>query len=83
MKALDPIIKMQELQMRVNAVQMLRSMEIQDHVPPGTYLSTLQQSGAAREPPDDEVKQQVDSWRQRAKAAKAASTVPAGAGDRQ
>lgn len=75
MKALDPLIKMQEMQMKMNAVVMLRGMEQQDGVFPGTYINTIRDVTTAPEPSDTEVKAHVKRWRERAQGAKSASRV--------
>lgn len=71
LKTIDPLIEMQKVQMRMNALLMIRQVEQQDMVPPGTYTRTLVDATKTQEPADDVVQSQKDKWRER--AARAAS----------
>ncbi len=66
LKTLEPLIDMQKTQMKMNALLMIRQVEQQDMVPPGTYTRTLVDAAATPEPSDDVVQTQKDKWRQRA-----------------
>lgn len=82
-KALDPLIKMQEMQMKMNAVMMLRGMEQQDGVLPGTYINTIRDATTAPEPSDNEVQSQKDRWKQKVRDAKDRTSKAKGAGDKK
>lgn len=67
-----PLNKMLENQTRLNAVIMLRDLEKQDGVPPGTYLKAMQTVPPSS---DTEVRAAVERWKNRAVGA-----TPGGAG---
>lgn len=73
MKAIDPLIEMQKTQMKVNALLLIRQVEQQDGVNPGTYTRTLAESSAVNEPSDDEVAAQKSAWQERARRAGSAN----------
>lgn len=66
LKVMDPLIEMQKTQMRVNALLLIRQVEQQDGVVPGTYTRTLSEPASSHEPTDDEVESQKKRWRERA-----------------
>jgi len=64
-KVTAPLNKLLENQTKLNAVLMLRNLEKEDGVPPGTYLRAMQ---AAPLSSDGEVKATVEKWKARAAA---------------
>lgn len=66
LKVMDPLIEMQKTQMKVNALLLIRQVEQQDGVTPGTYTRTLSDPAVPHEPSDDEVESQKKRWRERA-----------------
>lgn len=58
-----PLNKMLENQTKLNAVLMLRNLEKEDDVPPGTYLRAMQAAPSAS---DGEIKAAVEKWKARA-----------------
>jgi hypothetical protein len=69
-KILDPIAKLNETQISMNHFLVLRQLEQQDQVTPGTYISAVNptQQTVTRQDLDDT----VERWRQKKEAARAA-----------
>jgi soluble cytochrome b562 len=65
-KLLDPVLKTLNAQVDMNKILVLRQMEQQDMVAPGTYMRAVQ---PAQPQTDAEVKKTVDQWKERAREA--------------
>jgi len=64
-RILEPLVEMQKAQIQMNSVLMLRNLELQDHVAPGTYLGTI---GPQKPPTDTEVQDKLNVLEKRAAA---------------
>jgi hypothetical protein len=68
-KVIDPMIELQKMQMKMNAVLLMRDLARQDGVPPGSYIQAVETTTPAPEPPDTVVQEQVEKWKQKSAAA--------------
>lgn len=69
-KILDPITKMNEAQVNMNHFILLRQLEQQDGVPPGTYLQVMNPS--VQTVSKQEVEDTVEQWKKKREAVRAA-----------
>jgi len=65
-RLIEPLVDMNKAQMRLNTMMLVRQMELQDAVAPGTYMAAM---GTIAPPTDDEVEERKRKWKERQGAA--------------
>lgn len=66
-RVIEPLAEGQKMQAKSTAALQLRQLELQDNVPPGTYINAV---FASSQPTDDEVKSKTKRWKDKAAAVK-------------